>query len=540
MPAEPRKQIIPLSIPAPSYTSEYRTVARIAFETALSSAPAYRNWRHRDPGPSADIFARYQAMPVLSKADLREHQPAGFVPAGRDLASALVRDEVELVETSGSTSDAVSNVWCQEWWDASEASSWKLHAATAAARLGEHREAILASPRCVGFASEAGDLSMEQRTLWHYLFLTEKADPAQWSVPFCDRMIEELGRFQPAVLEANPSFLSVLCRYAIRHDRRVFQPSVVILTYENPSLIHLRHIRSVFRCPVVSSYGATESGYVFMQCEAGRLHQNVEHCHVDFQALAARHGGPLVGRILVTTFHNPWRALIRFDMGDLVRLAAEPCPAAVTRELTLDAIEGRIANATLSRSGRLVTQREADAAIAEVDGVDHYELEQNDDVTVSARFVSDTRKPATIEPELCASLQRCYGSSVKIISGLVEALSPVLGVKYRLARADFSIDIQNEQFLERADAQIRQNPRLPIGHDAERLPIPEAFGEQLHDGLVERGNLAIEFGIDSDGPGEQDLCHRSFGQTRSYDRANVFLNLVGNRSRRVVRRRFVR
>ena len=432
-----------LPTPAPTYTPEYRICAKTALETALSSAPAYSSWRRYDRDPSADIFERYQAMPVLTKADLREHQPAGFVPVGRDLAAALARDEVELVKTSGSTSDAVTNVWCQEWWDASEASSWKLHAATAAARLGDHREAILSSPRCVGFASDVGTLSMEQRTLWHYLFLTEKADPAEWSPKLCDRMIEELARFEPAVLEANPSFLSVLCRHAIEHDRQVFQPAVVTLTYENPSLIHLRHIRSVFQCPAISSYGATESGYVFMQCEAGRLHQNVEQCHVDFQPLAPRHGGPMVGRILVTAFHNPWRALIRFDMGDLVRLAGEPCPCGRHEGLTLAAIEGRIANATLSSAGRLVTQREADAAIAEVDGVDQYELVQNGAATVSVRYASDTRDAAAIEPELRASLQRCYGSSVKMVLGQVRALSPVLGVKYRLARADFEIDIHD-------------------------------------------------------------------------------------------------
>jgi len=443
LPPEARKEMTALLIPAPSYTSGYRALARTALETALSTVPAYSNWRRHDPGPSADIFERYQAMPVLSKADLREQQPAGFVPAGRDLASALASGEVELVETSGSTSDAVTNVWCQDWWDASEASSWKLHAATASARLGDHREAILASPRCVGFASEVGYLSMEQRTLWHYLFLTEKANPAEWSIPFCDRMIDELGRFEPAVLEANPSFLSVLCRHAIKHNRQVLQPAVVILTYENPSLIHLRHIRRVFRCPVISSYGATESGYVFMQCKAGRLHQNVEHCHVDFQPLAPRHGGPMVGRILATTFHNPWRALIRFDMGDLVRLAAEPCPCGRREGLTLDGIEGRMANATLSPAGRLVTQSQADAAIAQVDGLDQYELVQPDATTVSVRYVSDTREPAAIEPELCASLQQCYGSSMNIISDHVQALSPVLGVKYRLARADFPIDIHD-------------------------------------------------------------------------------------------------
>jgi phenylacetate-CoA ligase len=432
-----------LPILEPTYAPEYRASAKTVLETALSRVPAYNTWRRYDRGPSTDILGRYVAMPVLTKADLREHQVAKFVPEGQDLALALARGEVKLVKTSGSTSDAVTNVWCQPWWDASETASWKLNAATAAARLGGHREAILSSPRCVGFASDNGTLSMKQRMLGHYLFLTEKDDPVAWSETFCDRMIDELDRFEPVVLEANPSFLSVLCRHAIKHNRRVYQPTVVTLTYENPSLIHLRHIQSVFQCPAISSYGSTESGYVFMQCEAGQFHQNVEHCHVDFQPLAPRHGGPAIGRILVSTFHNPWRALIRFDMGDLVKRATEPCPCGRHAGLTLEAIEGRIANATLSSTGSLVTQSAVDSAIAQVAGIEQYELVQSDRTTVLVSYVSDAREPAAIESELCASLRRCYGASVDITPRKVQALSPVLGVKYRLASADFEIDIDD-------------------------------------------------------------------------------------------------
>jgi len=90
-----------LPISAPTYARDYRISAKTALETALSSVPAYQTWRRYDR-PSADIFARYQAMPVLTKADLRAHQPAEFVPQGRDLAAALARGEVELVMTSGS------------------------------------------------------------------------------------------------------------------------------------------------------------------------------------------------------------------------------------------------------------------------------------------------------------------------------------------------------------------------------------------------------------------------------------------------------
>ncbi len=44
-----------------------------------------------------------------------------------------------------------------------------------------------------------------------------------------------------------------------------------------------------------------------------------------------------MGRILVTTFGNPWRSLVRFDIGDVVRLDGHtPCPCGRREGLTLD------------------------------------------------------------------------------------------------------------------------------------------------------------------------------------------------------------
>jgi phenylacetate-CoA ligase len=111
---------------------------------------------------------------------------------------------------------------------------------------------------------------MEQRTLGRFLFLSERSDPSSWSSDLMDRMVEELNAFEPVVLEANPSFLARLSRHILRQRRHVHSPALIVLTYENPSVLHRRQIRRVFDAPIASSYGATEAGYVFMECEAGR------------------------------------------------------------------------------------------------------------------------------------------------------------------------------------------------------------------------------------------------------------------------------
>jgi phenylacetate-coenzyme A ligase PaaK-like adenylate-forming protein len=310
-----------------------------ALETAIGSTRAYEAWRALDPGPSAGVFARLAALPALTKADLRAHGPEGFVPAGRDLDAALAAGEVELVKTSGSTGDRVVNAWHQPWWDASEAASWRLNARARAAAVGEHPEAILTSPWCTGMPCEDEYLAMRQRTLGRFLYLSERSDPSAWDEALMDRMVVELNEFKPVVIEANPSFLARLSRHIAKRGLRAHAPAIIILTYENPSILHHRQIRAAFDAPVASSYGSTETAYVFMECEAGRMHQVAESCHVDFLPFAPEHGGPDIGRILVTTFDNPWRSLVRFDVGDVVRLdRRRPCPCGRDEGLTLASI----------------------------------------------------------------------------------------------------------------------------------------------------------------------------------------------------------
>ena len=128
--------------------------------------------------------------------------------------------------------------------------------------------------------------------------LNEKTDPRCWTSEHIDRMINELGVYQTAVLEANPSLLARLCRYVIAMRKAVFQPRLIVFTYEYPTSFHYRQIPRVFHAPTASPYGSTEAGYVFMQCEQGKFHQNCEFYRVDFQPLKTEHGGPFVGRIL--------------------------------------------------------------------------------------------------------------------------------------------------------------------------------------------------------------------------------------------------
>ncbi len=406
----------------------------------LSTVPVYHSWRRVDPGDSFPIDHRYAVLSELTKNDIRRYFPQGLVPYHRDVAEGLRRGEIEFVQTSGTSAERLTNIWYQPWWNASETASWKLNRHTAALD-GTHREAILASALNVGFRSDT-DLSMRERTLGRFLFLNEKVGAPEWTDRHYERMLDELEKYQPIVLEANPSLLARLCWWALEKGLRAYQPKVIVFTYEYVSAMHLRSIQQVFQTPVVSSYGATEAGYVFMQCEHGVFHQNTDFCRVDFQPLKGIHGGPAIGRILITTFHHPWMSLIRFDVGDLVRRYENPsCPCGRNEGFLLSAMEGRMAHATFTTSGRLVTTKQVDDALSAIGGIRDYHLEQHaaSAYTLSVLVVGDL-KPVT-QASLNA-LHALYGSDAAIQIEACDDIEPTVSGKYRRTHASFDFDVK--------------------------------------------------------------------------------------------------
>jgi phenylacetate-CoA ligase len=431
-----------------NYSPAYYDRSLITLETALNQIPAYRSWRAFDPGPDYPVDVRYAAMPALTKKDIREHMPQGFVPADRDMKKGLDNGEISLVNTSGSIDVSVTNIWNQQWWDASERASWKLNSHANRLATGNHPEAILANALNVGFLSDEADLPMEKRRLSRFLYLNEKSNPVTWSPAIMDRIIAELATFQPAILEANPSLLARLCRYVYTNRRDVFQPGLIVFTYEYPTNLHYRQIRRVFTSPMVSSYGSTETGYVFMQCEAGKFHQNTEFCHVDFQPLKSEHGGPLLGRILVTTFDNPWYYMVRFDVGDLARIDEDgKCSCGRDSGMILTAVEGRSANVTFTVAGRLVTPRELDNVLIKLEGIDEFRLDQVKGDVYELHLVSHRSDKSHLSKEAITLLKELYGNSAQISIVYETAISPESSGKYCVSKPPFTVDI--EKYLDK-------------------------------------------------------------------------------------------
>lgn len=415
-------------------------------DIALDSVRVYEPWRARDPGRTSSVHSRYASMPLVNKAVMRQHGPDAFILPGLDYERALQDGTIELVSTSGTTEECIQNVWFQPWWDFSERASWKLNAHTAGID-GTQREAILTGPLQTGFPCEHGTLTMAQRTRGRFLYLNEKLSPDLWTPEIMERMLDELAEFQPVTLEANPSLIATLARYASAKGRAVYQPRVIILTYENPSALHRRAIARVFSAPVASSYGATETGYVFMECECGTLHQVVDSCRVEIEPLAADYADERTGRILVTTFGNPWRVLLRFDIGDLGRVRTEPCACGRCAGVMLESIDGRTNNLTFGRNGRGVSAGAVDRTLAGVPGLAEYQLNQERvGECVLLAVAEQGAEHGQLWRDCRDALEKLYIGGISCDARIVGSFPPEVSGKYRLVKSSVRYDI-DAQFV---------------------------------------------------------------------------------------------
>lgn len=427
--------------PSPLFPAGYDLSSVKVLEESLLRVPAYRSWKKFDLGPAVSVNDRFAALPAITKDYLRKYSWRSFVPDFMDADKALREGTIELVKTSGTTQEQITNIWYQPWWNASEEQSWRYNRHTEAAALGKHREAILTSPFNTGILSENGFLSMEERRQQRFLYLNEKANPSFWDENMIRRIIRELEIFQPAVLEANPSYLAIISRYAAKRELHVFQPSVIILTYENPGILSRRHIRQAFSAPLVSSYGSTEAGYVLMECEKGKMHQVSSSCRIDMEYLNPEYGKPHTARPLLTTLTNPWRSLIRFDAGDLVEIE-EDCICACGRSdgYIIGRYAGRTVDLTYSVEGIPVTTASLEEALCAIPSVADYRLQQEAQKYHICIVTDDnTKASSSLREEIVEKLLPLYGEKAAIKVHFTDHIQTESSGKYRRTSSDIQI-----------------------------------------------------------------------------------------------------
>ena len=139
-------------------------------------------------------------------------------------------------------------------------------------------------------------------------------------------IVEQLNRFQPAMLGGYPSNLELLIDEA-RAGRLKISPVIIMTGGEYLSDTLRSRLAETFHCYVQTSYSCTEGGTV--ACECTRRHFHINDDWLIVEPVDARGNpvpeGVLSDRIYLTNLYNYTQPFIRYEVTDRVILHREPC-----------------------------------------------------------------------------------------------------------------------------------------------------------------------------------------------------------------------
>lgn len=311
----------------------------------------------------ADPTARLPDLPRITKSQLREHSPEGFLPAGMSVEALLARGLIEEESTSGTSGASVRVVFGRTWWAEQERRAL-IRNPFVAGLLGDRaslRRAVLTTPGCSGVSCYHRWLNLEQRTLGDSRYVNQSRIPFGLGDDKLAVMADEVADWAPAFLDVDPVHGAWFALHCERHGRRFPSLRFILTSYEFTSVTHRAIMERVFGVPVIDLYGSSETGHLLVDVD-GVMRPSPETALLETTATDG------VGELLVTTLTNPYLPLVRYEIGDFVERVGEGY-----------LVHGRKRDALRDALGRTVTTRQVDMAFVGLRGIAHYQLRQQTD-----------------------------------------------------------------------------------------------------------------------------------------------------------------
>lgn len=356
----------------------------------LDEVPLYR--RHRTAADTAALglpaLPGFHRLPLIDKGDIRQGFPRNFLRDGVELDDLLDRELVEVEHTSGTSEARTPLLLGLGWWAEQEARALRLNRFVAETldAFPEARRVTINSPVCSGDICYSGAPALAERIVGNALFTSLSRHPFLWSESDLARMAAEAVEWQPQFLDVDPVYGALFARYCERRQIRLPSLRFILASYEFVSVTHRRVLERAFGVPVFNLYGSTETGHLLMEGERGKMLPSLDTAFLEVVA-TDNHG---VGDLIVTTLTNEYMPLIRYRIGDLVERREEPYR-------TPYLVHGRAADAFLTPAGTRVTTLQIDRNFAEVPGILHYQLRQENEREWRLRYVPDNLPPTSVD-----------------------------------------------------------------------------------------------------------------------------------------------
>ncbi|MCI0568760.1 MAG: hypothetical protein L0Z52_11355 [Acidobacteria bacterium] len=291
------------------------TKLRKLVQHAATSVPYYRSLFQRlrlDPRDIRQI-KDLQQLPPLTKEILGENLEALTTPGTEGVRLRH--------QTGGSTGEPtilyVDNRTRKSWSRAACLRAWEWAGWRSGEKMCNLWGSYLDRPTRPPITERLYHLS--QRTSWLDAFaLSEEALPS---------MVDRLRRLRPVALRGYASALYVMGRYVLENSIQDVRPRLILTTTEKLYDRQRSTIEKAFGCPVFDYYGNRETNLIASECpEHKGYHVALENALIEVVRDGVQVPAGESGDLLITDLCNFITPLLRYEVGDQVRVTGQDCP----------------------------------------------------------------------------------------------------------------------------------------------------------------------------------------------------------------------
>lgn len=255
--------------------------------------------------------------------------------------------------------------------------------------------------------------------------ITDKNFDVYWAA-FC--------KFAPEYMVGFPSSVYELCSMAavrglkLENTVKAFFP-----TAETLLPVHREVISSVLGCKIADQYASSEGAPFILECEHGGLH--IHPLTGVFEVVDENMQPAQEGEVLVTSFTTEGTPLIRYRIGDRIKLAPEGKQCACGSCFPLvEKIEGRSTDYILSPTHGKVNLGNISNSTKGVEGIIQFQVIQEELESVRVLVVASSEFNDQEEHKFKAALAERFGPELVISLQVVSEIPKEKSGKFRFVK----------------------------------------------------------------------------------------------------------
>jgi phenylacetate-CoA ligase len=389
---------------------------------AYENVPFYRELYGRAGAEPEDIrtFEDFEALPFLTREDVREHL--------EDLVAPALRDQALPNSTGGSTGMPMQfyHEKAYGWWDPAlelRGRGWYgVHDGDKLALVwGANRDM-----HTEGLGARLKARIQRER----YLNAFEMTRPQMRAYA------EMLVRWQPVMVRAYASALCLFAEFVRDEAIAGIRPKLIEITAEKVFPWQRELLEEVFGCPVADWYAAREFGTIGFECPEGSLHVGeTRYIEVVADGKVAEPGQ--MGEVTITSLHQKAMPFIRYRIGDMAVAAPEPCSCG--RGLpALQEVVGRVQDFLIAADGHLIYGGYLPHTFRLWPEIERFQAYQPDRQHLEVRIVASPRDDPTWLERLDHELHLGFGEDMQIDLLLVDEIPLTAAGKHRVVISDIT------------------------------------------------------------------------------------------------------